>query len=164
MIRSARHPLLPITALALLATGIGASASASAEDDGFPGVRSLMTVEEFEAAGLDELSDAQIEALDTWLIRYTADDAAVVSETSPEVREARRSSTIESRIVGEFTGWNGDTVFELENGQVWRQRLDGRFTYRGPPNPAVQIKRNFAGFFQMRLVEAGRGVGVTRVR
>ena len=162
MIRSARHPLLPITALALLATGMGASASASAEDDGFPGVRSLMTVEEFEAAGLDELSDAQIEALDTWLIRYTADDAAVVSETSPEVREARRSSTIESRIVGEFTGWNGDTVFELENGQVWQENFASRYMPLEPGDEVTIRKRRFGGY---RLVTpSGKGYRVKRVR
>ena len=28
---------------------------------------------------------------------------------------------IESRILGTFTGWNGRSVFKLENGQVWQQ-------------------------------------------
>lgn len=28
---------------------------------------------------------------------------------------------IASRIDGEFAGWDGDTLFKLENGQLWRQ-------------------------------------------
>lgn len=27
----------------------------------------------------------------------------------------------ESKIKGEFSGWDGETVFELVNGQVWKQ-------------------------------------------
>jgi len=28
---------------------------------------------------------------------------------------------IESRIEGDFEGWDGDTVFRLQNGQIWQQ-------------------------------------------
>jgi hypothetical protein len=36
-------------------------------------------------------------------------------------------ATTESRLRGEFTGWDGETVFELDNGQKWQQ---ARYTYR----------------------------------
>ena len=28
---------------------------------------------------------------------------------------------LESRINGDFEGWTGETIFELDNGQVWKQ-------------------------------------------
>ena len=55
-------------------------------------------------------------------------------------------------------------MFRLENGQVWRQRLDGRYQYSGAPNPAVRIDKNWLGFYRMTLVKEGRSIGVTRVR
>ena len=33
---------------------------------------------------------------------------------------------IQSRYVGEFTGWDGQTTFPLENGQVWQLTAKGR--------------------------------------
>lgn len=33
----------------------------------------------------------------------------------------------ESRIAGEFSGWDGDTVFALDNGMKWQQ---ARYAYR----------------------------------
>ena len=40
-----------------------------------PDVRVLMTPEEFQAAGLDKLSPQELEALNRWVVRYTAGDA-----------------------------------------------------------------------------------------
>jgi len=45
---------------------------------------------------------------------------------------------IESRIVGEFTGWEGETVFELDNGQKWQQaRYSYRYHYKYRPRARV---------------------------
>lgn len=131
-----------------------------------PDVRKLMTAEEFQAAGLEQLSEQQIEALNTWVIRYTAKDAPAMRAHSEVVREEikRVEETSEhTRIVGDFKGWYGNSVFTLENGQVWKQRLPGRWFYRAT-NPEVEIKRNVMGFWVMRVVEADRAIGVTRVK
>jgi hypothetical protein len=127
----------------------------------FPGIETLMSEAEFSAAGLDRLSAEELEALNAWLLRYTAGEAEVLQAGNTAVREARDDFEVTSRLVGDFRGWDGDTVFRLENGQVWRQRLDGRYIYRGPPNPEVRISRNWLGFYKLTLVEDGRGVGVT---
>lgn len=37
------------------------------------------------------------------------------------------TAAIESRIAGQFNGWDGHTVFLLENGQVWQQ---ASYSYR----------------------------------
>ena len=44
-----------------------------------PDIRKLMTPEEFDASGLEKLSPQEIEALNRWIVRYTAHEA-------PEVR------------------------------------------------------------------------------
>jgi hypothetical protein len=133
----------------------------TAEQAEFPGIKALMSAEDFSAAGLDRLSEEELEALDAWLVRYTAGEAAILRQDNVEVREASKAFEIVTRITGDFRGWDGETVFRLENGQVWRQRLQGRYTYVGPANPEVRITRNWMGFYKMTLVENGRGVGVT---
>lgn len=137
-----------------------ALASASSAQDGFPGIKRLMSAEEFKATGLQGLSDTELKALDDWLLRYTAGDAQLLQQSSKAVRQAKKEFEVESRIVGNFTGWSGETRFQLENGQVWRQRINRTYRYAGPPNPLVRIDKNWAGYYRLTLVESGKSVGV----
>ena len=85
---------------------------------------------------------------------------------SPVVGEGIRqfeATGIRTRIVGEFTGWTGETLFRLENGPVWKQRLPGRWFYRAN-SPEVEIKKNMMGYWMLRVVDADRGIGVTQVK
>lgn len=126
-------------------------------------IRSLMTAQEFNAAGLSKLSTEELEALNLWLVRYTVKDAPVLIRKDPGIRaEIKKSETagIKSRIAGEFQGWTGDTLFQLENGQVWRQRLPGRWVTRRS-SPEVEIKKNMLGFWVLRVIEDGKIIGVT---
>jgi len=131
----------------------------------FPGIENLMTAKEFKDAGLDQLSDRELKTLNAWLVNYTAGEAQVLVRTNKEVKEAKTTvdSDIVTRIEGEFTGWSGETIFRLQNGQVWRQRLSGRYKYSGPPNPEVRISRNIMGFYKMTVTESGKSVGVKLV-
>lgn len=140
---------------------VGAMLCAPAFSDDFPGIQELMSDDEFNRSGLQKLSEGELKALDSWLIIYTAGDAQILQQSNETVREAEKTIEIESRIVGEFSGWSGDTVFRLENGQVWEQRLDGYYMYKGSPNPLVRIDRNWAGFYRLTVVETGRRVGVS---
>ena len=146
-----------VALLALLLTCSGLAMG----DDRFPGVKRLMSVEDFEATGLDKLTPRELEALDAWLLRYTAGDAQVLQQTNEAVREAEVEHEVLSRIVGDFKGWDGETVFQLENGQRWQQRLQGRYFYNGPPNPEVRISRNWLGFYKMTVTATGRSIGVS---
>ncbi|MFM7783686.1 MAG: hypothetical protein ACKPE6_03410 [Gammaproteobacteria bacterium] len=155
-----RHAL-PRFAGLLLATCLTLPALA-AED---PDVRSLMTPEEFRAAGLGKLSPAEIEALNRWVVRYTAGEAPVMRAHSEVVREEIKrtdSAVTRTRIVGEFRGWYGDTVFRLENGQTWKQRLSGKWYHRAD-SPEVELSRNMMGYWVLRVVSEDRSVGVVRV-
>ncbi len=45
------------------------------------------------------------------------------------------SDVIESQINGEFNGWEGETIYELTNGQVWQQSTyDYEYTYSYMPD------------------------------
>lgn len=129
----------------------------------FPGIEKLMSAEEFSRAGLDRLTPEQVRALDDWLVRYTAGEAYVVQTTSEEVRAAVPEFRIEARIVPPFSGWTGQTLFRLDNGQVWRQRIKGRYMFNGDDTRVV-ITRNLLGFYNLTLVSTGRAVGVEPVR
>ena len=165
--------------LLVLCAALSPTGAVMARDDpGFPGIEKLMTPGEYRAAGIDRLTPAQREALNQWLIRYTAGDSQVPLNTDGEIGEATgesREAAGESReAAGEreiiahlgenFSGWTGETLFRLDNGQVWQQRRRGFYTYRGPANPAVRITKNFMGFYRMEMVESGKSVQVKRVK
>ncbi|MFV0478008.1 MAG: hypothetical protein ACK5ME_09255 [Parahaliea sp.] len=132
-----------------------------ADDGDFPGVEKLMSAEQFEASGMHKLSPSELEALNDWLVNYTVDDAQALRHTSEEVRKAEETIRIESSVKAPFKGWNGKTLFVLENGQVWKQRLKGRFFYSGEDRRIV-IEKNFFGYFKLTHVASGKSVGVSR--
>lgn len=72
-------------------------------------------------------------------------------------------STLESRIVGEFRGWQGRTIFTLENGQRWQSA--GESTYVSPLvlSPAVKIGPGMLGTFWMTVEGVKQRVKVTSV-
>lgn len=35
--------------------------------------------------------------------------------------EVQQTTAIKSKIISDFNGWAGDTIFELQNGQIWKQ-------------------------------------------
>jgi hypothetical protein len=151
--------------LSCLALGITLPfAAIQAAEEVFPGVEKLMSDTEFTAAGLDSLSPAQLESLNTWLVRYTAGEAEVLQQTNEAVREAEKELEIVARLDEDFEGWEGKTLFRLDNGQIWKQRNDGRYRYRGPAKPGVRIDKNWLGFYKMTLIDEDRSIGVTRVR
>lgn len=152
-----------LTAYANLAFGLLLAPIVAAESP--PGVRELMTADEFKAAGLERLSPAELEALNGWLLRYTARQTSELRQHSEIVKEEIRKveqDGMRTRIAGEFFGWDGDTLFRLENGQVWKQRLPGKWSYRANA-PEVELSKNFMGYWMLRVVDADRAVGVTRV-
>lgn len=137
------------------------TATLASAQERFPGIKSLMTEQELQASGVNDLSRLQIEALNTWLIRYTANEAPVLQVENEEVLEVVQQG-MTSRIVGEFNGWSGKTRFVLENGQVFEQRRRGRWKIT-LDNPEVHISENFMGAFELEVVSEGKSIGVRRV-
>ena len=77
-------------------------------------------------------------------------------------REALGPDEIESRLIGEFTGWQGNTTFPLENGQVWRQAEGGRLVFRSAA-PLITIRRGAFGTYRLTVEGLNRSVRVRRV-
>lgn len=67
---------------------------------------------------------------------------------------------IESRIVGNFTGWEGGTVFTLENGQRWRLSNGGSYYSKAVPGPKVKIYPAALGGFWLQVEDIGPRVRV----
>ena len=156
-----RRALPSLLALLAAAAPVGADDRDRRKD--FPGIEKLMSAEEFAGAGLGKLSPNELLALNAWLLRYTAGEAYVVQTTSAEVHDAVADFRMEARIVPPFSGWTGATVFRLDNGQLWRQRIKGRYIHSGD-DTSVVITRNFLGYYVMTLTASGRSIGVEPVR
>jgi len=102
-------------------------------------VRQMMTAAEFNRAGLQKLAPEEVEALNDWLYRYSLKLLVNVSEPTPS------GNAIESYIDGDFEGWSGDTVFKLDNGEIWQQ-ASYAYTYHYAYHPKVLIYKDGSRF------------------
>lgn len=97
--------------------------------------------------------------------------AAPAVAAAPEPEEAfgleqERAAAVDSiraGVRGGFQGWSGDTVFELDNGQVWQQSAAGRYEYSGEDRPVI-ITRGFLGSFSLQAEGLNRTVRVKRIK
>ena len=85
------------------------------------------------------------------------------AENLPAKRDSDDVDEIESRLAGRFEGWKKGTLFELENGQVWRC-IDDREVYGARDNPKVTIRRNFMGSYWLKIEGLHAQARVRRVR
>lgn len=70
---------------------------------------------------------------------------------------------IRSRYDGAFAGWNGKTVFKLENGQVWKQAEKGRMVHRAE-RPLITIRKGLFGSFRLSVEGVNKSVRVERIK
>jgi hypothetical protein len=69
-------------------------------------------------------------------------------------------NVMRSKIRGEFKGWNGKSIYELVNGQVWQQ-ASNEYKYKYAYMPSVIIYETPSG---MAMDVAGTRAKVTRVK
>jgi hypothetical protein len=150
-------------------------------------IEDRMNAEELRAAGLDGLDAGELDALNNWLqhnvilqdndpgelaeqgaeppaIPAAAPEVAGIPEAEPaparRYGEKEEFQEVVSVIRGAFNGWDGNTVFRLENGQVYQQRRPGRWK-TSLTDPEVRVTRGFLGM--MELVVDGHSIGVKRL-
>lgn len=133
--------------IALLTLSIGSSLLGA---EGFSSLEEQMTGQEFTGAGLDKLSPQELGALNAWirsrsLATLEAPTTSTVDETVRDLRgfekqDKEENTTITSSIVGKFSGWDGQTVFRLENGMIWVQDDRDKFYIKEVENPVVTIE------------------------
>lgn len=93
---------------------------------------------------------------------------AIRAQTADEFGLERKVQTanldlIESRILGEFRGWDGKTKFTFENGQVWAISDGSSATYR-LLDPVVRVERGLFGAFFLRIEGVNRSPKVKRLK
>jgi hypothetical protein len=135
--------------------------------------------EKFAAAGLNKLTAEELALLEQLVAereqaavktaaataRAETSKAAVKAETKVNgpgwlralvtLQEAAEkpdaAEAIVTRLVGDYDGWTGKTVFKLENGQIWQQ-LDGHERVDGKrAAPAVKIYPGIMGVYWLEI-------------
>lgn len=141
---------------------------AHAADDP-PDVETLMTPEDYQASGLEKLTDEERAHLSEWVERYRegAVKGPVVqkppSQMSEEELAQEEEFEIIAKVIPSFRGWGNKTIFKLDNGQVWQVRMSGRsMRYTGSESEVV-ISKNMLGGYVLEHVATGRAVPVKRV-
>jgi hypothetical protein len=69
---------------------------------------------------------------------------------------------IESKISGEFKGWNGETTFKLQNGQTWQQKAYA-YKYHYVYRPDVLIYNSGSGY-KLKVDGIDETILVKRIR
>jgi len=159
----------------------------TAQADDFSTLEERMTGREFRDTGLHKLTEEELAALNRWIeLRSLAENElaerfAAEAETPtipsssssvPDETDDRRGfltdqpdrEPIRTRIDGSFSGWSGNTRFELENGMVWEQIEAGRFSIGRVDNPEVVISPGLLGTWRLSLEGYSSAVRVRRVR
>lgn len=160
------NTLVAMTFLALS----GASAMAQS-GSGFSSLEERMTANEFDQAGLDKLSEAELSALNAWIrARSLAEEEAqnlqaAQTTASAAPIDAMPRETFESTIVGSFNGWNGnDDRVELANGMVWEQVGGDTLRLPGPIDDAqVTVRPGMFDSWSMQIEGYNKRVRVRRV-
>jgi len=75
---------------------------------------------------------------------------------------AKPPSVIETRIDGDFEGWEGETIFKLTNGQIWQQ-FSYAYTYHYAYSPEVLIYRSGAAY-KMKVDGVDNTIFVVRLK
>ena len=160
--------------LALLALLVTVSAFAA---DGFSSLEEQMTGKEFMASGLNKLSQEELDALNEWIRAHslgtldtpraaaaTTATATAAATATPDSEvpggdrrglasdpEEKDNTPIRSRILGEFNGWDGQTIFKLENGMIWVQDDRDKFYVKDLENPIAVIEPGMFGSWHLHV-------------
>jgi len=145
--------------------------------EGFSSLEEQMTGREFSAAGLDKLTEQELSALNAWIRSRslaTLDAApAAAAASATAVSTDRRGfkddddderTTISSRIVGRFSGWDGQTVFKLENGMIWAQADKDKYYVKEMENPLATIEPGMFGRWHLTVEGVDSECRVERIQ
>lgn len=145
---------------------------------GFSSLEEQMTGKEFSAAGLDKLSQQELDVLNDWLREHSvatletktvSAQVADPAEDQPELKSKDEDkdedrTTITSKLVGTFDGWDGQSVFELENGQIWAQASKAKWNIKEVENPVVVIKPGMFGRWRLHIEGFDKDCRVKRIQ
>jgi hypothetical protein len=127
-------------------------------------VLSLMSAQQFTTSGLGKLTPAELRALSEWVRAHSLHVAelARTAALNPEPAPSGNPGMMETRMAGDFTGWDGGTVFEFANGQVWRQTSFGTL-HQYARSPKVTMVATGGGW-RMQVDGVPQSIYVRRLR
>jgi hypothetical protein len=149
--------------ITLLTLSISASLIAA---EGFSSLEEQMSGKEFNAAGLDKLSQQELDALNAWIRGHSlatldapaASAAATAGASTGGDRRGFKTTKadedrtpITSRIVGRFSGWDGQTIFKLENGMIWAQADKDTFYIKKVQDAVAIIEPGMFGTWRLHV-------------
>ncbi|HKJ17676.1 MAG TPA: hypothetical protein VJ984_10030 [Xanthomonadales bacterium] len=141
---------------------------------GFASLEEQMTGTQFQAAGLEKLTPEELASLNTWIRMHSLatldaprvnDTGAMGSEVgneNPGIDEMEREPIV-TRINGTFVGWDGHTIFKLENGMIWAQADKDKFYSRELINPRVVVEPAMFGTWKLSVEGFDEDVRVERL-
>jgi hypothetical protein len=129
-------------------------------------IEDVMTTQELRDSGVSNLSATQRQALNIWLNRYTVKVIKAIRQkdagsTGPSAKGSCIPA-IESTLIGDFNGWEGETIFKLDNGQIWEQ-AEYDYNYSYSYRPDVTIYQTSEGC-RMKVEDEDETILVRRVR
>jgi hypothetical protein len=83
-----------------------------------------------------------------------------LSVANEKIEVRKLNTAIETKINGEFKGWEGETSYVLMNGQKWKQ-AEYKYEYKYEYSPDVVIYEGFSGTY---MHVAGTKVKVKRIK
>jgi hypothetical protein len=147
--------------------GVGFTSLNAAQPDNseFPGMEKAMKRADYEASGLQKLDPAERAKLDEFIRNYVARSNEKVSTEAVDkaVHEQRVQApeVIQSRIAGPFMGYNGRSIFTLENGERWAQsQRDSLYVPKIDSPPVIIVK---SGLGYRMYIAGGGAIRVTKV-
>ncbi|MBN2069399.1 MAG: hypothetical protein JW739_07165 [Opitutales bacterium] len=144
-------------------------------------IQQLMPPGEFRDAGLDKLTPEELDVLNKWLYGYIeVQRKAAVDEIVPEGEKGFGLELVKEEVVklfrdtpdeiecalimeGKFSGWDGEAVFKLENGQIWKQ-VDKSSYYYPTSSPVVVIRKGAFGSYFLSIKGKGSKCKVVRIK
>lgn len=135
-----------------------------------------MTGKEFSSAGLDKLTPAELTTLNQWIHAHSlgtlSTPAPKATGAAPQVTDRRGLKSeekedrtpITSRLVGKFAGWDGQTIFKLENGMIWAQADKDKFYLKEMTNPTVIIEPGMFGKWRLHIEGFDEDCKVKRIQ
>lgn len=126
----------------------------------------LLSKEQMHGAGLHKLTASELAALNVYLnlvVNVALEKYGTTTDDSYSPGTTTHSGDVlVSRIAGEFTGWDGETIFELQNGQIWQQSSYA-YTYHYAYMPEVTIFK-VGSQFKMKVEGVSETIFVRRIK
>ncbi|HLP25557.1 MAG TPA: hypothetical protein VK477_07765 [Acidobacteriota bacterium] len=158
--------------------------ASSAAADGF--LKSI-PADQFAAAGLNKLTEEELAQLERLIATREAGmkvaaAAADAAATKPEAKASgpgwlralvtlqetaekpEAAEAIVTRLAGDYDGWTGKTVFNLENGQIWQQVSGGERIDDRRAAPTVKIYPGMMGAYWLEIEGVRERVKVRPVK